>query len=53
MAPCECGAPAGPLGACADYYHSILAEEQRDPVMYRWHPVVVCVYLLQHPSRGH
>ncbi|MFC5825689.1 DUF5946 family protein [Nonomuraea insulae] len=52
MHPCDCGAAAGPLGLCADYYNAILAEEQRDPEMYRWHAVVVCVYLLQHPSRG-
>ncbi|AQZ69744.1 unnamed protein product [[Actinomadura] parvosata subsp. kistnae] len=52
-AHCDCGAPAGPLGECADYYNTILAEEQLDPDMYKWHAVVVCVYLLQHPSRGH
>ncbi|WP_169949705.1 DUF5946 family protein [Microbispora sp. H11081] len=50
---CDCGAAAGPLGECADYYHAILAEEQADPQMYRWHTVVVCAYLLQHPSRAH
>ncbi|MBB3732541.1 DUF5946 family protein [Nonomuraea dietziae] len=50
---CDCGATAGPLGVCADYYHAILAEEQADPEMYRWHAPVVCAYLLQHPSRGH
>ncbi|MFI6479361.1 DUF5946 family protein [Nonomuraea sp. NPDC050663] len=50
---CDCGAPAGELGTCADYYHAILAEEQSDPEMYRWHAVVVMAYLLQHPSRGH
>ena len=53
MDPCDCGAAPGPLGVCADYYSTILSEEQRDPLMYRWHAVVVCVYLLQHPSRGH
>ncbi|MEV0616979.1 DUF5946 family protein [Nonomuraea sp. NPDC050404] len=52
MASCDCGASEGPLGLCADYYHAILAEEQRDPEMYRWHLVVVCVYLLQHPAEG-
>ncbi|GGS82975.1 DUF5946 family protein [Nonomuraea spiralis] len=50
---CECGAAAGPLGVCVDYYHAILSEEQADPVMYRWHAPVVCAYLLQHPYRGH
>ncbi|MEV0201751.1 DUF5946 family protein [Nonomuraea sp. NPDC050691] len=50
---CDCGAAAGPLGVCVDYYHGILAEEQADPLMYRWHGVVVCAYLLQHPSRAH
>ncbi|WP_285780421.1 DUF5946 family protein [Microtetraspora sp. NBRC 13810] len=50
---CECGAVAGPLGVCVDYYYGILAEEQADPQMYRWHAPVVCAYLLQHPSRGH
>lgn len=50
---CECGAPAGPLGGCVDYYHAILAEEQADPQMYRWHAPVVCAYLLQHPARSH
>ncbi|WP_049565192.1 DUF5946 family protein [Nonomuraea sp. SBT364] len=50
---CDCGAAAGPLGVCVDYYHAILAEEQGDPRMYRWHAPVVCAYLLQHPSRGH
>ncbi|MEV4249834.1 DUF5946 family protein [Streptosporangium canum] len=53
MGPCDCGAPAGPLGGCVDYYHAILAEEQTDPQMYRWHTPVVCAYLLQHPSRAH
>ncbi|WP_157549906.1 DUF5946 family protein [Nonomuraea candida] len=53
MPVCDCGAPAGPLGVCADYYNAVLAEEQLDPEMYRWHAIVVCVYLLQHPSRGH
>ncbi|GAA3641839.1 hypothetical protein GCM10022224_000210 [Nonomuraea antimicrobica] len=56
MAPrdcCDCGATAGPLGLCADYYHAILVDEQLDPRMRPWHAVVVCVYLLQHPSRGH
>ncbi|MEU6743169.1 DUF5946 family protein [Streptosporangium sandarakinum] len=52
-ARCDCGAVAGPLGVCADYYHAILAEEQADPRMYRWHAPVVCAYLLQHPSRAH
>jgi len=50
---CDCGATAGPLGECADYYYAILAEEQADPEMYRWHTAVVCAYLLQHPARGH
>ncbi|NUS03545.1 MAG: hypothetical protein HOV97_13380 [Nonomuraea sp.] len=50
---CECGAAAGSLGPCVDYYHAILAEEQADPQMYRWHAPVVCAYLLQHPSRAH
>ncbi|MET9239917.1 DUF5946 family protein [Nonomuraea sp. NPDC003709] len=50
---CDCGAPAGPLGVCADYYYRILAEEQADPQMYRWHAPVVCVYLLQHPAGAH
>ncbi|MEU7695853.1 DUF5946 family protein [Microbispora hainanensis] len=50
---CDCGATPGPLGECADYYHAILAEEQADPEMFRWHTVVVCAYLLQHPARGH
>ncbi|MGW0809277.1 DUF5946 family protein [Nonomuraea sp. NPDC002799] len=50
MRRCDCGASAGPLGVCADYYHAILAEEQADPQMYRWHAPVVCAYLLQHPS---
>jgi hypothetical protein len=36
-----------------DYYHQILAEEQSDPQMYRWHTLVVCAYFLQHPSRAH
>ncbi|SEL43082.1 DUF5946 family protein [Nonomuraea pusilla] len=53
MDRCDCGATAGPLGLCADYYHAILAEEQADPQMYRWHTVVVCAYLLQHPPRAH
>ncbi|MFB4282497.1 DUF5946 family protein [Nonomuraea sp. MTCD27] len=52
MARCDCGADSGPLGVCADYYHAILAEEQGDPGMYRWHAVVVCAYVLQHPSAG-
>ncbi|MEV0232391.1 DUF5946 family protein [Nonomuraea sp. NPDC050786] len=50
---CDCGAIAGPLGLCVDYYHAILAEEQADPRMYRWHAPVVCAYLLQHPSQAH
>ncbi|PZG15215.1 hypothetical protein C1J01_24655 [Nonomuraea aridisoli] len=50
---CECGAVAGPLGVCVDYFHAILAEEQNDPQMYRWHAPVVCVHLLQHPSQAH
>lgn len=49
---CDCGAAAGPLGLCVDYYHAILAEEQSDPGMYRWHMPVVGAYLLQHPSRA-
>ncbi|MEU4579796.1 DUF5946 family protein [Nonomuraea sp. ATR24] len=53
MDQCDCGAEAGPLGLCEDYYYAILAEEQGDPEMYRWHAPVVCAYLLQHPSRGH
>ncbi len=50
---CDCGAISGPMGVCADYYHAILAEEQADPQMCRWHGPVVCAYLLQYPSRGH
>ena len=50
---CDCGAPPGPLGLCADYYHAILAEEQSDPQMFRWHTAVVLTYVLQHPSRAH
>ncbi|SEG99843.1 hypothetical protein SAMN05444920_114119 [Nonomuraea solani] len=50
---CDCGASAGPLGLCVDYYHAILAEEQGDPWMYPWHGPVVCAYLLQHPSQAH
>ncbi|MEV4569336.1 DUF5946 family protein [Nonomuraea sp. NPDC049419] len=50
---CDCGATAGPLGMCVDYYHGILAEEQSDPQMFRWHACVVVTYLLQHPSRAH
>ncbi|MFK4034554.1 DUF5946 family protein [Nonomuraea wenchangensis] len=50
---CDCGAVAGPLGVCVDYYHAILSEEQADPQMYRWHAPVVCAYLLQHPSGAH
>ncbi len=50
---CDCGAAAGPLGECVDYYYAILAEEQTDPQMYRWHTTVVCAYLLQHPARAH
>lgn len=53
MSRCDCGAVAGPLGGCVDYYHAILAEEQTDPQMYRWHTPVVCAYLLQHPSGAH
>lgn len=53
MGQCDCGAIAGPLGVCVDYYHAILAEEQADPQMFRWHTLVVCAYLLQHPSSGH
>lgn len=49
---CGCGAAAGPLGTCIDYYHAILAEEQTDPHMFRWHAPVVCAYLLQHPSEA-
>ncbi|HEY3688553.1 MAG TPA: DUF5946 family protein [Streptosporangiaceae bacterium] len=49
---CDCGAAAGPLGRCVDYYHAILAEEQSDPGMYQWHAPVVAAYLLQHPSRA-
>ncbi len=50
---CVCGAVAGALGECADYYHAILSEEQRDPEMWSWHAPVVCAYLLQHPAEGH
>jgi hypothetical protein len=50
---CDCGATAGPLGLCVDYYHRILIEEQGDPQMFRWHAPVVCVYLLQHPPSAH
>jgi hypothetical protein len=53
MGQCDCGAIAGPLGGCVDYYHAILAEEQADPQMYKWHAPVVLAYLLQHPSRAH
>ncbi|NUO55284.1 MAG: hypothetical protein HOV78_01370 [Hamadaea sp.] len=49
---CDCGATAGPVGLCVDYYHAILSEEQADPEMYRWHAPVVCAYLLQHPARA-
>jgi hypothetical protein len=31
---CDCGAPAGALGRCEDYFHAILAEEQGDPDMF-------------------
>lgn len=53
MDQCDCGAIAGPLGGCVDYYHAILAEEQGDLEMYRWHTPVVCAYLLQHPVSAH
>lgn len=49
---CDCGAPAGALGLCEDYFHGVLAEEQGDPDMYAWHAPVVCAYFLQHPARG-
>jgi hypothetical protein len=49
---CGCGALAGPLGTCVDYCHAILAQEQGDPRMFRWHAPVVCSYLLQHPVEG-
>ncbi|AYY14852.1 hypothetical protein EF847_21325 [Actinobacteria bacterium YIM 96077] len=49
---CTCGALAGPLGLCMDYYHALLAEEQTDACMYRWHAPVICAYLLQHPDRA-
>jgi hypothetical protein len=52
MQTCECGAAAGSLGLCIDYYHAILAEEQGDPEMYRLHAPVVCTYFLQHPDRA-
>ncbi len=52
MDQCDCGAIAGPLGVCEDYYHAVLAEEQADPRMYAWHAPMVCAYLLQHPSRA-
>lgn len=38
---------------CDAVYHEILAAEQQDPVLARWHAVVVCAYLLQHPADGH
>lgn len=49
---CECGARIVDGVRCEAVYHEILAAEQRDPVLARWHTVVVCAYLLQHPSRG-
>lgn len=49
---CDCGAAAGALDLCEDYFHAILAEEQGDPDMYAWHAPVVCAYFLQHPARG-
>jgi hypothetical protein len=52
MQACDCGAAAGSLGRCVDYYHAILAEEQGDPEMYRQHAPIVCTYLLQHPDRA-
>lgn len=57
MAPggltCACGAPVRDGAGCEAVYHEILAAEQQDPVLARWHTVVVCAYLLQHSSRGH
>lgn len=57
MAPgglrCECGATIRDGASCETVYHEILAAEQQDPALARWHTVVVCAYLLQHPSQGH
>jgi hypothetical protein len=49
---CACGAAAGPLGRCVEYYHAILAQEHSDQQMARWHAPVVCAYLLQHPAEA-
>ena len=40
----------GPLGACRDVFDLLLAAEQSDPELYRWHGAVVPAYLLQHPA---
>lgn len=57
MAPggltCACGAPVRDGVGCEDVYHEILAAEQQDPTLARWHTVVVCAYLLQHPAQGY
>lgn len=56
MAPggltCECGSRIIGGASCEDVYHEILAAEQLDPMLGRWHTVVVCAYLLQHPSQA-
>lgn len=49
---CECGAAVAEGVTCEAVYHEILAAEQLDPILGRWHTVVVCAYLLQHPSLG-
>lgn len=43
---CECGAPAD----CFPVWYEILAEEQLDPELARWHNPMICVFLLQHRS---
>ncbi len=57
MAPggltCECGATIRDGANCEAIYYEILAAEQQDLTLARWHTVVVCAYLLQHPSHGH
>lgn len=49
---CECGARTSDGVGCEAVYHQILAAEQLDPTLGRWHTIVVCAFLLQHPSRG-
>lgn len=49
---CTCGAPVDDGVRCEDVYHEILAAEQLDPTLGRWHTVVVCAFLLQHPAQG-